>query len=455
MQSPSNPPPLNSDLQELPELRRNAAEPKGVLQKNLKVLVYLGAALLVILAAVFSTAGKKTANGKAAATKDAPPQPMVQDNTDNNVQDLKNQLAAERLKEQQGSNALPASDPTLPNATPAQQVVAAAYSPNGQPIPCVPGQPCSQSPYGQQNSAQPQLSPAQQQAQQLAAKERELAYDARFASNLAYVHPTDPPVQSRGQEAVQGGYQLASDQSSSSSAPAGASNFVAPRAAGEQQSPPANPPAAKHNTEVNIDSAVGQPYVIYEGLTMDTVLMNRLDGDAVGPVKVLVSNPVYSHDRQHVLIPEGTIVLGEARKIGSSGFGQQRRLAVVFHRMIMPDGYSVDLDQFHGLDQIGEEGLKDKVDSHYLGIFGTSIALGVIAGAAQITQGGGVYGGSGPQVFTNGAASSVSQSATTIMDRFMQIPPTITIREGHRVKVYFTQDMLLPAYENHTIAQTF
>ncbi len=53
-----------------------------------------------------------------------------------------------------------------------------------------------------------------------------------------------------------------------------------------------------------------------KGLTMDTVLMNRLDGDAVGPVKVLVSNPVYSHDHQHVLIPEGTIVLGEAKKIG-------------------------------------------------------------------------------------------------------------------------------------------
>ncbi|MGA9240754.1 MAG: TrbI/VirB10 family protein, partial [Silvibacterium sp.] len=221
------------------------------------------------------------------------------------------------------------------------------------------------------------------------------------------------------------------------------------------QSQAADSPSVKHNPEVNIDSAVGQPYVIYEGLTMDTVLMNRLDGDAVGPVKVLVSNPVYSHDRQHVLIPDGTIVLGEARKIGSVGFGQQRRLAVVFHRMIMPDGYSVDLDQFHGLDQIGEEGLKDKVNNHYLEIFGTSIALGVIAGAAQITQGGGVYGGSGPQAFTNGAASSVSQSATTIMDRFMQIPPNITIREGHRVKVYFTQDMLLPAYETHTIPQTF
>lgn len=120
---------------------------------------------------------------------------------------------------------------------------------------------------------------------------------------------------------------------------------------------------------------------------MDAVLMNRLDGDSVGPVKVLVSNHVYSQDGQHVLVPEGTIVLGEAKKIGSDGFGQQRRIAVAFHRMIMPDGYSVDLDQFHGLNQIGEEALKDRVNNHYLEIFGTSIALGVIAGAGQITQG--------------------------------------------------------------------
>jgi len=454
MQNPSTTPPINTELQDLPELRRNAPEPKGVLQKNLKVLLYLGAALLVILAAFFSSVGRKGANGKTAPAKDTPPQPTVQDNTDNNVQDLKNQLAAERLKEQQQAATANNADPALAMATPAQRAAAAAYGPNGQTIPCLPGQPCPQ--VGQQVPSQPQLTPAQQQAQQLAAKERELAYNSRFASNLAYVHQENPPAQPRDAVgAPGGGADPPAGQNSATSSSAAPSSLVTPRASGEPPSQAADSAPAKHNPEVNIDSAVGQPYVIYEGLTMDTVLMNRLDGDAAGPVKVLVSNPVYSHDRQHVLIPDGTIALGEARKIGSVGFGQQRRLAVIFHRMIMPDGYSVDLDQFHGLDQIGEEGLKDKVNNHYLEIFGSSIALGVIAGAAQITQGGGVYGGSGGQVFTNGAASSVSQSATTIMDRFMQIPPNITIREGHRVKVYFTQDMLLPAYENHTIPQTF
>ena len=66
--------------------------------------------------------------------------------------------------------------------------------------------------------------------------------------------------------------------------------------------------------EANIDSASGQPYLVYEGSVLDTVLMNRLDGDAAGPVKVLVSNPLYSHDHQHVIIPEGTVVLGRSKE---------------------------------------------------------------------------------------------------------------------------------------------
>jgi type IV secretory pathway VirB10-like protein len=437
-------------IQAEPGLVRDTHGPKGVSRKNLKPLIYLGAAVLVIVAAVCSGTVKKTPTQQAAARHE-PPQPTVQDNTDNNVQDLKNQLAGEQQKEAQQVG--------LANATAAQQGAAAAYSPTGQAVPCVPGQPCAQpNMYGQQPGGQPQVSPAQEEAQQLAAKERELAYNSRFASNLVYSHQLDramsqqPPAGPEG--ATVAGDQQRSNPYTAASSPDG-SSLVAPRTTGNPPSAASGQGSLKHGPEVNIDSAVGQPYVIYEGLTMDTVLMNRLDGDSIGPVKVLVSNPVYSHDGQHVLIPEGTIVLGEAKKIGAAGFGQQRRIAVTFHRMIMPDGYSVDLDQFHGLDQIGEEGLKDKVNNHYFEIFGTSIALGVIAGAGEITQGGGTISTSGSQAFTTGAASGISQSATTVLDRFIQIPPTITIREGHRVKVYFTQDMLLPAFENHTIPQTY
>ena len=82
------------------------------MQKNLKTFVYLGAALLVIVAALFSSTGKKTP-GQQGAAKGQPPQPTLQDNTDNNVQDMKNQVQAERQKEQQAANAAAGQDPCL------------------------------------------------------------------------------------------------------------------------------------------------------------------------------------------------------------------------------------------------------------------------------------------------------------------------------------------------------
>ena len=218
-----------------------------------------------------------------------------------------------------------------------------------------------------------------------------------------------------------------------------------PQAAAAQPAA-ASTPGNKRAPEVNVNSAHGQPFVVFEGTTIDTVLVNRLDGEFAGPLKVMVTNPIYSQDRQHLLIPEGTFILGDVQKVAGLG---QKRLAVTFHRLLMPDGYSVDLDQFHGLDQAGSTGLKDKVNNHYVEIFGASIALGVIAGAAEATNLNQGYNESGTEAYKSGIASSLSQSSANVLDRFINIPPTITIREGHRIKVYITQDMLLPAYENH------
>ena len=74
--------------------------------------------------------------------------------------------------------------------------------------------------------------------------------------------------------------------------------------------------------------------------------------------------------------------------------------------------------------------MKDKVNNHFLQIFGTSIALVVISGAAQITEAGSSINSSGSQAFVNGAAAGISQQATAVLDKFIQIPPTITIRRA-------------------------
>jgi type IV secretory pathway VirB10-like protein len=198
----------------------------------------------------------------------------------------------------------------------------------------------------------------------------------------------------------------------------------------------------------SFNQASGKDYVVFEGMVLETVLVTRLNGDFSGPVVCMLTNNIYSHDGQRLLIPAGTKAMGEAKRV--EGFGQTR-LAVVFHRLVMPDGYSVDLDQFHGLNQIGETGLKDQVNHHYLQVFGASIAVGAIGGLANVGTNTSSIGlpQTPTDAYRQGVAASMAQSSTHILDRFLNLLPTITIREGHRVKVYLTQDLLVPDYAQH------
>jgi type IV secretion system protein VirB10 len=194
-----------------------------------------------------------------------------------------------------------------------------------------------------------------------------------------------------------------------------------------------------------LNAAEGKNYVIFEGTVLETVLLNRLDGQFNGPVESLITNDVYSHDRQHLLIPSGTKVLGEAKRVDTFG---QTRLAVAFHRLIMPDGYSVSLDQFKGMNQIGDTGLRDRVNNHYLKIFGASLAVGAIGGIAEAGSGG-LLTQSGTQSIQAGIGQSLGQTSQRILDKFLNILPTATIREGHRVKIYLSGDLAVPDYANH------
>jgi type IV secretion system protein TrbI len=191
-------------------------------------------------------------------------------------------------------------------------------------------------------------------------------------------------------------------------------------------------------------SAAGPLHPLLEGTIIDTVLTNRLDGSGIAPVNCLVTNPVYSHSGQHILIPAGARILGETRPVQALG---ETRLAVAFHRLIMPDGSTRRLDQFSGLNQIGDAGLRDKVNQHYWSTFGSAAAVGLISGLAQWIGTAGLSNDTGDRtVIIAGGADAASQASLQVMSRFLNRLPTITIREGHRVKVYVTSDLQLPAY---------
>ena len=189
----------------------------------------------------------------------------------------------------------------------------------------------------------------------------------------------------------------------------------------------------------------GPLHRILEGTIIDAVLTNRLDGGAAAPVNCLVTNAVYSHSGQHVVIPAGARLLGETKPVQTFG---ETRLAVAFHRLLLPDGSSYSLDQYPGANQVGDAGLKDQVDNHYWSTFGAAAAIGLISGLAQAIGTAGLAAGEGNRtvIIAGGAADVASQAAAQAMNRFLNRLPTITIREGHRVKVYLTSDLELPAY---------
>ena len=176
---------------------------------------------------------------------------------------------------------------------------------------------------------------------------------------------------------------------------------------------------------------------IYEGSFLEAVLVTQLSGDFPGPVLAQVAVPFYSADRQRVLVPRGARVIGTASAVQGQ---DQERLAVSFHRLIYPDGRWVTLD-FHGLNQVGEGALKDQVNRHYFSMFAAVGAVGIISGLTL--QNSNPYGG-GAQAFRAGAGQGLGQAAEQILQRFLNRLPNITIRAGHRLRIWFTSDVLVP-----------
>ena len=210
--------------------------------------------------------------------------------------------------------------------------------------------------------------------------------------------------------------------------------------------PPAAPPAAEPPAEaggyadpVRLAAPFDPPGMerIYEGSFLEGVLVTQLSGEFTGPVLAMVAVPFYSTDRQRILVPRGTRAVGTAQAVGGAN---QERLAVGFHRLVFPDGRWVEL-RFDGLDQAGDAALKDKVNRHYLSMFAAVGAVGVLSGLTL--RGSHPYAG-GMAGFRAGAGQAIAQSGMQILNRFLNRFPTITIRAGHRLRIWFTSDVLVP-----------
>ncbi len=171
--------------------------------------------------------------------------------------------------------------------------------------------------------------------------------------------------------------------------------------------------------------------LVYEGRMMQAVLETQLVGDFTGEARARITVPVRTRDRRRVVIPRGTTAIGEAQPV-ENGF--QTRLAVSFSRLLFPDGRSVRM-RFEGLSSLGETGLADEVNRHYLSTFGAVGAVGLLAGLSA---------GGGSEGYFDPARQQFSVAAIRLLDRYVNRLPEIRIRAGHPIRIYLTQDLLVP-----------
>jgi type IV secretion system protein TrbI len=414
------------------EVQEKAPKPQGLLPKNVQSWLLIGLAFLMV-AIMWLTGGKKPPAPAKSSSAVMPVQAPLEVN-ETKINELQSRI--EELQRQQlAAQSALAQQTRLLGATP--------QDPQEAP---------------QQNASGNQ--PDQRAEDPIQAERKRRAYVSLFASNVALTYRKAPPV----------GPTSDADMAPAAPSliPVGPDSPQVTQLLKQMQPNPAAPapgaPATTRNDSAesthdrkeelrnpaavlagSASAAAGKTYLLFEGSILETVLINRLDGGFAGPVECLLSTDVYSSDRQHLLIPAGSKLLGETKKVDALG---QTRLAVVFHRVVMPDGYSVSLDQFKGLNQIGDTGLRDQVNNHYLRIFGVSLAVGALGAVAEAGTAGSPNASSS-DLMRQGFAASTAQSSAQILDKFLNILPTVTIREGHRVKVYLAGDLALPEYNNH------
>jgi type IV secretion system protein VirB10 len=189
-------------------------------------------------------------------------------------------------------------------------------------------------------------------------------------------------------------------------------------------------------------------YEVKAGAIIPAILVTGLNSDLPGNVIAMVKENVYDTvTGEYLLIPQGSRVLGLYDSMVSYG---QKRVQVVWVRMIRPDGSSIMLENMPGVDLAGMSGYKDKVDNHFDRLVGGALLSSILSVGATISQG--TYTDEASMSTQQRMAASVGQDINStgqqITRKNLDIQPTLKIRAGMTVNILVNKDMIVDPYKN-------
>jgi type IV secretion system protein TrbI len=185
-------------------------------------------------------------------------------------------------------------------------------------------------------------------------------------------------------------------------------------------------------------AAPASPFILQAGTIIPAALITGIRSDLPGQITGQVTENVYdSPTGRYLLIPQGSRLIGEYDSGVSAG---QRRVLLVWTRLILPDGSSLVLERLPGADSGGYAGLEDRVDRHWWGLAkaaGLSTLLNIGAELASDES---------DRIATavrDGAQDTIGSAGQEIVRQQLAIPPTLTIRPGFQLRVIVTRDLIL------------
>jgi type IV secretion system protein VirB10 len=211
---------------------------------------------------------------------------------------------------------------------------------------------------------------------------------------------------------------------------------------------PTEQAGAETKDRFRLDSALERPrsqFVVQAGAVIPATLISAVNSELPGPIIAQTAQAVYdSPTGAHLLIPQGAKLFGEYSS--DVAFGQSR-LLIAWQRITMPNGSTIDIGSMPGTDGVGRVGFEDQVDNHYFRLFASALLLsGVTAGVALSQE-----SGSNPDRVTAGSAMSqavgqqLGQVSAQLIQKNMNIAPTVEIRPGYRFNIVATKDVVFPA----------
>jgi type IV secretion system protein TrbI len=187
------------------------------------------------------------------------------------------------------------------------------------------------------------------------------------------------------------------------------------------------------------------PYQLMAGTVIAAALVTGINSDLPGQIIATVTQNVYDTvSGQFLLIPQGSRLLGQYDSQVAYG---QRRVLLVWSRLLRPDGSSIVLERVPGVDAAGYAGIEDGVDSHWGRIL-AGAALSTLLGVNAELVNANTAANSGSIVIATRQSSqdTVNQVGQQITRKNLDLQPTLTARPGLPLRVVVTKDLVLEPY---------